>query len=182
MAKCIVHRNLLQCRLVGLRKKLALIAMMVVIVAITAMLNVGSVYAQTIVLTPNPVTQGMDVLVTGSDFQQWENAQIEVFVDNGGTCAVIPAMTIAASSDNNGNLEPVTIPTSGLSAGTYCVEGNGFLEAPEAVTLIVSPATTTTTGAAPTIPEYVYGLPIIAVVIVLAYVVMKRRGRDLDES
>lgn len=38
------------------------------IVAFTVMLNVGNVYAQTVVLTPNPVTAGTSVMATGSVF------------------------------------------------------------------------------------------------------------------
>jgi cell division protein FtsL len=156
-----------------LGKRSALTVMIVVIVALIIMLKVGSVYAQTLVLTPNPVVQGMNVQVTGNGFQSEENGEIQVYTSSAGSCAAIPSLTINTNTDNDGNLNSVTIPTSGLSAGTYCVEGNGFLNSPDTVMLIVNSSTTATGTVATSAPEYIYILPLV-IVMVVAYVVMKR--------
>jgi hypothetical protein len=160
-------------------RRSALILVIVAILVLIVTLNIGNVSAQSLNLTPNPVTQGMNVQVTGSDFEPDENAQIQVYASTSGSCAAIPSMSLAATTDSNGALMPVTIPTSGLSAGTYCVEGNGFLDAPATVNLVVNPTTTAApTAGAPTIPVYAYCIPPIAVVIFLVYSVMKRRTQD----
>jgi len=154
---------------------------MVTIVAIAilaAILNVGFVHAQTLILTPNPVTQGTSVQVTGSDFQQDENAQIQLFQLSAGTCSVFPAMTLDASTDSNGNLNPVTIPTSGLAAGTYCVEGNGFLDSPETVDLVVNPGTASTTAASPQIPGFPIEAIFIGIILGLVVIVISRRRKS----
>ena len=152
--------------------------MLVIVSILIVTLSIGFVSAQSLTLTPNPVTRGMDVQVTGSDFQSGENAQIVVYASSSGSCGAMPVLSLPATTDDNGVLTPVTIPTSGLSAGTYCVEGNGFLEAPPTVNLIVNPTTTTATTAAPTMPVYALGIPPIALVILLIYAVIKRRTQD----
>jgi len=144
--------------------KLALIVTIVAIVTLTAILHAGNVYAQTLILTPNHVTQGMNVQVTGSDFEPMENGQIQVYTDNAGTCAVIPVMTLSASTSENGALGPVTIQTSGLSAGTYCVEASGFMDFPAAVYLTVNAGATTATPGGLQLP----GFPIEAIFIGIA--------------
>jgi hypothetical protein len=151
-----------------------LILTMIAIVTLITMLNMGNAYAQTLILTPNQVTPGINVQVTGNGFQPSENAEIQVFVSSAGACAVMPVMSINVNTDDNGNLIPVTIPTSELSAGTYCVEGNGFLDAPETVDLIVNPGTTTTTAPTTTTPGYVYGLAVVGVFVALVFAVKFR--------
>lgn len=164
----------------GLSKIGALFLGIVLVVTLTAVLNVGHVYGQTLVLTPNPVQQGVDVQVTGSGFQQYENAQIEVYSNSGGACASIPLMNFSATTDTNGNLETITIPTSGLAAGTYCVEGNGFLDPPDTVNLVVTAASATITGTSTGTPRYVLALPLVVVIMYIAYVVVGRRNREVD--
>ena len=152
-------------------KTVALIFAVAILVIVA--IRVGNVYAQTLVLTPNPVTQGVNVMATGNGYQSSENGQIQVYVYTDGSCAAIPSLTVNGMTDDNGNLEAVTIPTSGLSPGTYCVEGNGFLNAPNTVTLTVNPGAGSTGSIASTAPEYMYTVP-IAIVIIVAYVVLNR--------
>jgi len=161
-----------------LRKRLALIVTVLTIVTLTAMSNVGRVYAQTLVLTPNPVTQGVSVRVTGNGFQQFENAQIQVYTSTAGTCSSIPLATITATTDAKGNLQAMNITTSGMSAGTYCVVGNGFLDPPATVDLVVNSATTPIPIAAQSTPLYFYALPILLAFMGVAYLVMSGRKRE----
>ena len=157
--------------------KSVLVLMLVAIATLTTALT-WSVYAQTLTLTPNPVTQGTDVQVTGSGFQPDENAQVSLYTDTAGACSAIPVMNLSATTDTNGNLEPLTIPTSGLSAGTYCVEGNGFLDPPDTVDLTVNSATAATATKGPSTSTYLYGLPLTLAAIGLIYVVMNRKHRE----
>ena len=166
-------------RSVGLRKRSALILVIIAIVTLTVMLNVGSVHAQKLILTPNQVTQGMSVQVTGSGFYPYENANINVYQYQSGGCAGTPVIDLNAATDLNGNLQPVTISTSGLSAGTYCVEGTGFLDPPGSVNLIVNPGTARTTAVAPAIPEYFY-LLLPAAFVVVVYGVIKTKQAWLE--
>jgi hypothetical protein len=158
----------------------ALLLAIVVVLTFTAVLDVGHVYGQTLVLTPNPVQQGVDVQVTGSGFQQYENAQIEVYSYVTGTCASIPLMNFSANTDVNGNLQSITIPTSGLAAGTYCVEGNGFLDPPNTVNLVVIATTGATTATGTSMTQYAYALPLVVILIFVAYAVIGRRNREAD--
>jgi len=156
--------------------KSVLLLMLVAIVTLTTVLT-WSVYAQTLTLTPNTVTQGTAVQVTGSEFQPDENAQISLYTYTGGACSAIPVMNLSATTDTNGNLNPMTIPTSSLSPGTYCVEGNGFLDPPGTVDLTVTPAAGATAAQGPSTTTYLYGLPLILAAIGLIYVVMNRKPR-----
>ena len=150
-----------------------LILMVATVVVVVVGMRVGNVYGQTLVLTPNPVTQGMSVTATGNGYQSSESGQIQVYVSTGGSCAAIPSLTVNANTDDNGNLIAVTIPTSGLSAGTYCVEGNGFLNAPETVNLVVNPNGSGTGPTDSTVPAYIYTIP-IAIVIIVGYILLNR--------
>jgi hypothetical protein len=155
-----------------------LVLTLVAIVTLTREFN-GIVYAQTLTLTPNPVTQGVDVQVTGTGFQQDENAQISLYTYTGSACSSIPVQNLSATTDSNGNLEPVTIATGSLSPGTYCVEGNGFLDPPDTVDLTVNSATGAGVAGvqAPSTPVYFWGLPLALTAIGLVYVVMSRKHR-----
>ncbi|HXX72165.1 MAG TPA: hypothetical protein VEI80_00600 [Candidatus Acidoferrales bacterium] len=164
----------------NLTKVSAVILTMITILTLTAVLDVGHVYGQTLVLTPNPVQQGVDVQITGNGFQQYENAQIEVYSSSGGACASIPLMSFSATTDTNGKLQAITMQTNGLSAGTYCVEGNGFLDPPDTVTLTVTASTGPTAAASTGLPIYIYALPLVIAFMVLAYMAVDGRSRKSD--
>jgi len=149
------------------------------IVALTILLSGAKVCAQTLSLTPNPATQGEQVQVTGSGFQQDENAQISLYSYTAGACGSIPVMNINVNTDSDGNLQPITIDTSTLSAGTYCVEGNGFLDPPDTVNLVVNPAVAgAITGQASSTPVYLYCLPLSLVAIGVIYIRATRKHRE----
>ncbi len=122
----------------------------VAVVALTVILNIGDVYAQTLTLTPNPITQGGDVVASGSGYFDSISGHLQVFTTS--NCAGSPQLNLAASSNGNGLLNPVTIAgnmTTSLSVGTHCVVitlGNPYgLFDQIAAILTVSPATTSTT-------------------------------------
>ncbi len=157
--------------MVGLRKEQALILAAITVIAFTVMLNVGNVYAippQTLILTPNPVTQSTaSVQVTGAGFAANDNnIQISLL---SASCSIggTQIFTTTASSDAGGNLNPVTIPTAGLSPGTYCVTVVDTTTLGTDLTVI--PAA---------IPEYPFGLPLLAIFLVIAYGLIRRRTRN----
>jgi hypothetical protein len=160
--------------------KPGLIVTIVAIITLTVILHAGNVYAQTLIVTPNQVTQGTNVQVTGSDFQPMQNGQIQVYTDNAGTCGVIPLITLDASTNQNGALGPVTIQTSGLLAGTYCVEANGFMDFPAAVYLTVNGATTAT-PAAFQIPGFPIEATFIGILLGLVCLATSRRRKHIRE-
>ncbi|MGA2627307.1 MAG: hypothetical protein ABSF63_09665 [Candidatus Bathyarchaeia archaeon] len=134
----------------GLRKRAALRVTVVAVVALTVVLNIGNVYAQTLNLTPNPVTQGADVVVSGSGYFDSISGHLQVFSTS--SCAGSPQLNLATSSNGNGLLNPVTIAgniTISLSVGTHCVAivlGNPYgLFDQIATSLTVNPAATSTT-------------------------------------
>jgi hypothetical protein len=161
--------------------KPALVVTIVAIITLTVILHAANVYAQTLILTPNQVTQGMNVQVTGSDFQPLEDGQIQVYTDNAGTCAVIPLMTLDASTNENGALGPVTIQTSGLSAGTYCVEANGFMGFPATVYLTVNAGATTTTPGGLQLPGFPIEATFIGILLGLVCLATSRRRKHIRE-
>ena len=124
--------------------------MLAVAVVLTAVLNVGNVYAQTITLTPNPVTQGANVVASGSGYFDSISGHLQIFSTS--SCVGYPQLNLAASSNGSGTLNPVTIPgnmTNRLSVGTHCVTitlGNPYgLFNQVATTLTVNPAMASTT-------------------------------------
>ena len=122
----------------------------VAFVALTATLNIGYVYAQTLNLTPNPVTQGANVVASGSGYFDSISGHLQVWSTS--SCAGSPQLDLAASSNGNGTLNPVIITgnmTTSLSIGAHCVGialGNPYgLFNQVATTLTVNPAITSTT-------------------------------------
>lgn len=139
--------------------------------ALTVMLNVGNVYAQTLTLTPNPVTQGVNVVATGSGFNPNLSSSNALLVAvNAGVGCSGPTLNLAGSTDGTGNLNPITIPTSGLSVGVHCMEVNpAFGSSLVSANLTVNSATS--------IPEYPFGLAVLAIFMMLAYGVIRRKTR-----
>ncbi len=124
--------------------------MVTVVVALTVILNVGNVYAQTLILTPNPVTQGANVLASGSGYFDSISGHFQVFSTS--SCVGYPQLNLAASSNGSGTLNPVRIAgnmTTHLSVGTHCVTltlGNPYgLFNQVAATLTINPAAGSTT-------------------------------------
>lgn len=160
----------------GLREHAALILTIITIVALTVTLNIGNVHAlppPTLTLTPNPITQGTNLVITGSNFPTSQNGFFVVFSDNTGKCTGSDYTDGAISADASGNLGPVTIPTSGLlTVGTHCVTTVGFtIVGTNTPDNAVSSLTVNPT----VVPEYPFGLPLLAIFMVIAYGLIKRR-------
>jgi len=121
----------------------------VAVVALTVILNIGNVYAATLILTPNPVTQGANVVASGSGYFDSISGALHVWSTS--SCVGSPQLYLRASSDETGALNSVTITgnmTASLSVGTHCVGialGNPYGLFDEIVTsLTVNPASTST--------------------------------------
>ncbi len=138
------------------------------VVALTVTLNSGRVYAYsaTLTLTPNPVAQGMNVEARGSGWPYPYSLYVEVWADNTGSCLGSPLLHISASTDASYDFGPVTIPTSGLSVGTHCVRAVGVVASVTELLTVVAP-----------IPEYPFGLPLLAIFMVIGYGLIRRRTK-----
>lgn len=151
--------------LVGLRKQAALILMIITIVALAVTMNSGRVYAAPVLtITPNPVTQGTDVQISGSGFQTSVNGFYWVW--DTASCSNTIILSGAIQSDASGNFGPVTIHTTGLSVGIHCVQIVSLSTPDTFSSLTVNPAV---------IPEYPLGLPLLAVFLVIGYGLIRRK-------
>lgn len=147
-----------------------------VVTILTILVNVRNVYAQTLTLTPDPVTQGTDVVATGSGHITSATGSLfvsTIFVAGlVSSCSGSVLFRMAASTDAGGNLNPVTIPTASLPVGTYCVQVSFFpgrKGTQATASLTVNPAS---------IPEYPYGIPLLALFMILLYTVIKYKVRN----
>ncbi len=138
------------------------------------MLNVGNVYAQTVVLNPNPVPSGTSVTATGSAFPAGDTGAITLYQVNTGACSgLVFGPVLPFTVNGAGGFVVSGISTTGLSVGSHCVAvgyTNGVT--PSALFLAL------TVTAAPPIPEYPLGLPLLAILTILAYTVIRRRTRN----
>ena len=152
-----------------LRKQDALFLIVVAVGTLSVILTIGKVYAQTIVLTPSSVSQGMSVQASASGVA----GSGTVYVWDTSTC--FSGTVVLSVPVPNGSSYSVTFSTSSISVGTHCVS-DSYDSDP--VTLTVTPATTTTTTTASPIPEDPYGLPLLPILtIIIAYGIIKRRIR-----
>ena len=156
-----------------------MVVAIIAIFALTVTLSFGSVHAvtlPTLTLTPNPITQGTNLVITGSNFPASQNGFFVVFSDNTGKCTGSDYIDGAISADASGNLGAVTIPTSGLlTVGTHCVTTVGFtIVGTNTPDNAVSSLTVNPT----VVPEYPYGLPLLAIFMVIAYGLIRRRTRN----
>lgn len=149
-----------------LRKQDALFLIVVAVGTLTVMLNIGKVYAQTIILTPNSVSQGMSVQASASGVA----GSGTVYVWNTSTCfsgTVVLSVLVPSGSSYS-----VTFSTSTIPVGTHCVS-DSYDSDP--ATLTVTPAATTSTTTASPIPEYPYGLPLLPIfAMITAFGIIKR--------
>jgi hypothetical protein len=132
------------------------------------MVNVQNLYAGYMTLTPSSVTQGASFQVSGTELPPGDSFSVSVFAYTSGSCYVSPPlMEQTGFVDSGGNTGPVTFSSGSLGIGRYCVS----LDVPgvflEGLFLTVTPAQS--------IPEYPIGLPILAILMILSYAVIKRK-------
>ncbi len=115
---------------------------------------------------PNPVTQGNNVQAIGSGWPANTAGGLILYLDPTGTCA-------GSSSDKGITTDPtggfsVTLFVGVLGVGTYCVAAQiGTLPPLDAQVVIQTPAP---------IPEYPYGLTLLAILLVMGYGVVRRKN------
>jgi len=150
-----------------LRKQDALFLIVVAVGTLTVTLNIGKVYAQTIVLTPSSVSQGMSVQASSSGVA----GSGTVYVWDTSTC--FSGTVVLSVPVPSGSSYSVTFSTSTISVGTHCVSDSYDSEP---ATLTVTAAATTTTVSP--IPEYPYGLPLLPILaMIVAYSIIKHGVR-----
>ena len=159
----------------GERQSRGLLTLALFAVTLLVMLTSGgNVYACallsfTVTVTPPSVAQGATFQVSGCGFNTAFTWNVEIWADSSGSCAGPPitALTQAAVLDSFGNVAAVTVSSSSLGVGTHCIE----IVSPS----ILSHGTGSVIVTAAPIPEYPYGLVILAVLMVFSYGVIKRR-------
>jgi len=77
-----------------------------------------------LIITPNPVSPGVSIQVSGTGFLP-NVPVLFVTLHSGSSCLSSPTADQQTSTDPSGNLVPVTFSTSGLTAGTYCIDTPG---------------------------------------------------------
>jgi len=119
-------------------------------------------------ITPNPVQQGQDFYVSGSFNPQTTSELPYVILVYSGACRSGKQILFATGFvEPSGRLGPVKFSSTSLDVGTHCVEIDA---GPDSATgsITVVPAA---------VPEYPTGLTILAILMILAYAVIKRRSR-----
>jgi len=142
------------------------------VVLVFLLINAQNLNAGTITITPNPVTQGASFQVSGGGLPAGHPFSISVFADTSGSCTPFPPLLEKTGTvDANGNTGPATFSSDSLGVGRHCVSIDvpGYFLG--GIFLTVNPTQS--------IPEYPYGLALLAAFMVLGYAVIKRRSRLL---
>jgi hypothetical protein len=156
-------------------KRAALVLTIITIVALTATLNVGNVHAaETLTVSPNPVVAGTALTVTGDGFVPGDAGILQLYLGSVHTTAFGPdcvgstvGFPMTISVDGFGHFVVSGISTTGFSVGAYCAYAYDFDSSAQDSTAF---AVTTTI-----IPEYPLGLTLLAIFMILAYGVIRRK-------
>jgi len=130
---------------------------MVALVVLVSLISLTSVLALTI--TPPAPTPGQSITLSGPV----GGGNVEVFTGSGCTGALVFSSAITSTISY-----ALTLP--GEPAGQYSASVQG--DSPSCVNFNVQ--------AAPPVPEYPYGLAILAIFTILAYGVIRRKDRKLN--
>jgi len=160
----------------------ALILIVFVVTILFVLVGVRDVYAQTVTVTPSTVTQGASFQVSGTGFDPSSAGLAEVWADISGSCVGNPLLFQNVHSDNSGNVAAVTFSSSSLRVGTHCVGLVTFDYDTASTSLVTITSAATMTSTTAPIPEYPFGLPILALFMVLGYPAIKRRTRKATRS
>ena len=127
--------------------------------------NVGQVEAQsTIMVTPSSPTAGQSFTLSGN----CDDTLCGIIVYLGGACGVSVGLTEVFQTDIGSG--PYSVSVSGQPAGSGRASVLPFHGAEVCVNFTVIPAAT--------VPEYPYGLTLLAVLTVLGYAVIKRKTKS----
>ena len=94
----------------------------VAVLAVTlALSSAQNVYAASIGLTPNPVTQGSSFQVTGFGFPINNVGTLSVYADTSGNCTGPTSFQQNVTPDGSGQVGPLTFSSSSLGVGIHCI-------------------------------------------------------------
>jgi hypothetical protein len=149
----------------GLDRMRAAISIAVALIACCFILGLPLSWGNVGSISPNPPTAGQPFDISGIG-----SGNILVLFSGSGCSGDGTPLTASPLPAD----EPYTITTSIDSPDQYSVSDTG-----NCVDFTVIPAATTTTTTVTTpIPEYPYGLPLLAILTILCYAVIKRRIRN----
>jgi len=119
------------------------------------------------------ITQGTTLTVTGAD--TCANAASPISINLLPNCGSLTALANVPAALGVGGQFSANVPTSSLTPGSYCIQGSagcsgGGCTPPP---VILDPLTVT-----PPIPEYPLGLPLLAILTVVGYGLVRRRTRN----
>jgi len=150
----------------GLVQKRIAVLITTIIAVLFVLINAQNAYAQTIItVTPPTVIQGSNFQVSGTGFTPNVNVPNDVIIFE-SDCGGGPLLVGNLVTNGAGDITPVTFSSSSLAVGTYCV----YVADP-----VLGGEVGSVTVIASAIPEYPYGLLILAVFMVLGYAIIKRR-------
>ena len=93
------------------------------VVLIFLMINVQNLSAGSIIIVPNPVTQGESFQVSGGGFPVGQPFFVGVYADPSGSCSPFPPLfEVTGIVGAEGNIGPFTFSSGGLSVGRHCVQ------------------------------------------------------------
>lgn len=132
-----------------------LVFCLLVVFLVSTVVNMEQVWA-TVTFNPNPPEDGQPFMITSSG---GPSTPLSLY----GSCGCNGGCSISAGAS------PYTVT---LAAGQYNVFDSGDSSC---TSFTVVPAVTTTTSTASPIPEYPYGLPLLAILLVIGYRLVRRR-------
>ena len=146
----------------GLASRRILAPFLLGLVAVAVLINVGQVWAQSI--TPNPPIANQNFTITGTCSLSGGNTYCVVIVYSGPGCT--GSIILSAYIQSSG---PYQAPVPRQQAGVYSTQTliQNAIVGEACLTFNIDPAS---------IPEYPYGVGLLAVFMVLGYAVIRRSG------
>jgi hypothetical protein len=132
------------------------------------LITVKPAWANTV--TPSTPTAGIPFNISGNE--ELATGGSLVVYDSGG-CATGIGDAVFSTSLAFG---PYSVTVPGQPAGQYSAEA--FADSPDCVDFTINPAVTTTTTTAATTSEYVLALPVLAIVMIIGYGLLRHRNRN----
>jgi hypothetical protein len=131
--------------------------------------SVGPVWGNTV--TPSTPTAGVPFNITGNE-ELATGGSLAVY-DSGG-CGTGIGNSVFSTLLAYG---PYNVTVPGQPAGQYSAEAFG--DSPGCVDFTINPAITTATSTATPTPGYMFALPVLAVLMIIGYGLIRRRNQRL---